>query len=381
MSGAPRVVVVGAGPAGSAAAAALASEGADVLLLEAKGEPGERPHCSGILGERAWEALPVRQSSWITNEIREATFSSPSGIDLVVRAGGRRLALVVDRPAVDRGLARAAVSEGVDLITGARFLGLRGGRAVYSEGGAVSEEEFDYLVGADGAASTVRRASGLGGIPVEVGVNLVGGEGGPSGSYRVRVRSGSRFSWLQPSGGGFKAGALGGPGDPVVRWAAEEAPGRWREIQAGAIPAGMPRRLSVGRVVLVGDAAGQVKPISRGGVYWGVSAAKMAAEAIMSNWRDGKGLDSYERMWRSAFGLELRVGRALRRALDSSSPREIDSLFRGLAGVEGELSLGFDVDEQVLSAVRAVGVRGIFEVAASSPRIAARALLWALAGV
>ncbi|RLG47630.1 MAG: NAD(P)/FAD-dependent oxidoreductase, partial [Thermoproteota archaeon] len=145
-------LVIGAGPAGSTAAGILASRGLRVLLVD-QASPGERTRCAGILGPRAWSALPHRSDDWIVGRVDWAEFVSPGGVRLRVERRG--LALVVDRLAVDRGLAQWAESEGAEFLLG-RASGLAGGRAVIRLSGGVEEVRFRYAVGADGPLSTVR---------------------------------------------------------------------------------------------------------------------------------------------------------------------------------------------------------------------------------
>jgi flavin-dependent dehydrogenase len=85
-------------------------------------------------------------------------------------------------------------------------------------------------------------------------------------------------------------------------------------------------------MLLVGDIAGQVKPTTAGGIYYGIVCAGLAAETLDEALKRGslgeRSLASYERWWRRAIGRELRVGSYFRRLGGRLSDRQIDGLVR-----------------------------------------------------
>jgi flavin-dependent dehydrogenase len=88
------------------------------------------------------------------------------------------------------------------------------------------------------------------------------------------------------------------------------------------------------RVLAVGDAAGQVKPTSGGGIYFGMLSAEMAAEtaaaALRSGRVDARGLAPYEKRWRAQIALDLRIGTLFRRLFTRMLDSDVDDLFRAL---------------------------------------------------
>jgi len=85
------------------------------------------------------------------------------------------------------------------------------------------------------------------------------------------------------------------------------------------------------RLVVVGDAAGQVKPTTGGGIYYGLLCADIAANtlhrALETNALSARGLASYEREWRKKLGWELRIGYWARKFYERLSDRQIDRMF------------------------------------------------------
>lgn len=104
------------------------------------------------------------------------------------------------------------------------------------------------------------------------------------------------------------------------------------KIHYGGIPLKPPPRTYGERMVAVGDAAGQVKPTTGGGIYYGLIGADFAADvlhqALKDNDLSSKRLSSYERAWRRKLGGELRTGYRARGFLEKLSERQIDQLFK-----------------------------------------------------
>ena len=85
------------------------------------------------------------------------------------------------------------------------------------------------------------------------------------------------------------------------------------------------------RLVVIGDAAGQVKPTTGGGIYYGLLSADIAANtlhrALENNDLSAKSLASYERQWRKKLGWELRIGYWARKFYERLSDRQIARMF------------------------------------------------------
>jgi len=77
---------------------------------------------------------------------------------------------------------------------------------------------------------------------------------------------------------------------------------------------------------MIGDAAGQAKPTSGGGVFTGGVAAKCAADAVEKFLLDGEPLERYEEKWRSRIGRELRFGMRVHRALCRATDADLERL-------------------------------------------------------
>jgi flavin-dependent dehydrogenase len=103
------------------------------------------------------------------------------------------------------------------------------------------------------------------------------------------------------------------------------------EIEQKAIPVGTLARSYGDRVLVIGDAAGQVKPTTGGGIYFGHLGARIAAEVLdealsRDNLTAGQ-LSRYQKQWKAKMGRELSLGYGARQAYAKLSDRQIEGVF------------------------------------------------------
>jgi flavin-dependent dehydrogenase len=91
----------------------------------------------------------------------------------------------------------------------------------------------------------------------------------------------------------------------------------------------------------VGDAAGQTKPTTGGGLFYGLLCAQFAAETAILAFKRGDFsagfLSRYEKRWKRRLGLELKVDFLFRRLFERLTDAELDACFR-VVGSNGLLS-------------------------------------------
>jgi len=316
------IAVVGGSVAGFYTASLLARGGARVELLE-----------------RAERLDPLRRTLIVTSHLRDIL--GPAGEPSIVNQIGRfelftdgraatvelkRPDLIIERAALIRSLAAQAQSEGVSIHLGRRFVGLEGthrGVRLLTENtndGRVQEtRETSTVVGADGASSKVAEAAGW---PRQATVPLVQAivrlpSDYPAATVRVWFVPDDTpyFYWLIPESNG--QGALGIIGEDgaqtrrVLERFLEKKHFEPISFQGARIPVytrwvPVKRAAGAGEVYLVGDAAGQVKVTTVGGIVTGVRGAEGVAEAILNGGRSRK---------LSALRRELDLHLLIRRAL------------------------------------------------------------------
>ena len=331
------VVVVGAGPAGSACARACAEGGLSTCLIEEHGTIGYPVQCAGLLSVRALSECRVSKRP-VQNTVTGAKVFSSSGSELSFDSGETK-AYVVDRGMLDLEMATAAADAGADVLVRTAYA-KRSGSSIITRGASGRRKiPFRILVAADGPRSTIARDLGmeragvfLAGIqcdiPREMDTNFV--ELYPDASPEF-------FGWIIPLGEGKARAGLCGLRDVKSRFSSffREADRGCLHLVTGTIPLGVMPRTYGQQTLFIGDAAGFAKPTSGGGVYTGVRSANHAADTARIACETGDFSDSclqrYERAWKEDFGKELSLGFRLFSARRAFGPAETDRLIRFLA--------------------------------------------------
>ena len=285
------VVVVGAGPAGSATAIHLARAGKSVLLADRARFPRDKP-CGGGLTGRAVKELPVDVEPVVEDVVRtfevrlgyRKRFERRSEAPLVLMTQRRRLdAFLVEQAAEAGAVFRDGVTvEGVTVGPDGATLRV-GGTSVHGR----------VLVGADGVNGRIARDTGLGG-GIIYGIALEGNGPLPTRQQGVAtVELGvvpGGYGWVFPKAGHANYGVGG--------WAAEGPRLRAHlhrlcrehgvddkvltDLHGRRLPFRRTSNAARGPVLLVGDAAGLVDPLSGDGIYEALLSARIAAKAILA---------------------------------------------------------------------------------------------------
>lgn len=339
------VLVVGAGPTGCYAARQLARLGYDVLVLEEHTEIGEPVHCTGIISLEACDRFDLDPTS-VEAYLSGARFVSPGGYSFHVSSEHAR-AVVVDRSRFDQILGEQALSAGASFLLGTRAeeVTITDDRVVVS--GSCLGEPLTFhsalLIVATGADDSITERLGLAersGPPI-FGAQLFA-ETGHLNEVEVhlgRSVAPGGFAWAVPANGnGCRVGLVShARPQPLLNdfAAALERRGAIRRngasMRCRAVPGGPRTPSFADRVLVVGDAAGQVKATTSGGIYYGLLGAEAAVGVADRALRAGnvgsERLGDYEKAWLSKIGAEQRTGRVLRRIHGTLSDRDIDMFF------------------------------------------------------
>jgi geranylgeranyl reductase family protein len=347
------VVIVGGGPAGLYSGLRLAQAGWRVELFEEHRETGVPVHCTGVLAREAFDAFGVRNDA-VLNELRTVRFYAPSGAT-VEHSTAEVEAVVIDRIQFDRQLGCDAERAGVT-IHRARVTSLD----IDSSGVAIAAgpmvRRARVAVLACGANYALQRRLGLG-LPrlllQSAQAELPTDRLGPVEVHFGADIAPGGFAWAVP---------VQRPDRPCVRVGVmcqreasrhfsrmlELIGRRWGVRADGCaprqkvLPLSPIRRTYGNRVLVLGDAAGLVKPTTGGGIYYSLLSGQLAAETLTTELRrdtlSAESLAHYESAWRKRLGSELRWQLILRRIARRLSDADIDRLFE-LASSDGIMPL------------------------------------------
>ncbi len=271
--------MVGAGFAGLACARRAAERGLSVLVLERQSEPGERIHTTGILVKEAWEEWAAPAS--LVRRIQRVRVYDP-GHRFVELERDSYFFMATDTAGLLRHLADETRRAGAEIRFGAPFEGVASGPTCR------------FLVGADGARSRVAESFGLDRNRrllkgVEWEYEPRGGDGDCLHCFIDPECAPGYIGWVVPGVGATQVGlALHRDRRADLRRFSEKLDGlfglsgrRVLEKRGGVIPiGGLLHNFYADRVLLVGDAAGMVSPLTAGGIHQAYRFGKLAADAI-----------------------------------------------------------------------------------------------------
>ena len=342
------VLVVGGGPIGAIAARSSASSGADTWVIEKKDRVSNSSSCGGLLSVAAFEGLEVSRNS-ILNEISGVVVYPPHEDRFVVESSVTR-AYVVDRSALNQELMDAAMEEGAQLRTSVRAVQLESERIKLKHLADSTSAWFEpnIVLGSDGPYSDIRRELGL----PDPGKYLHGIQAVSrcelNDQSLVEVHFGSDiatgfFGWVIPLGRdglariGLASVNRDGLLERLERLLDRKSAGEPQSLSSGPIPIGVPNVSASGNVGLVGDAAGQVKPTTGGGIYPGSKSARIAGEmaaAVCDNssaFQNHDFAESYHNRWMEEVGADLKREMFLHRILAEISDPVLDTILRKLS--------------------------------------------------
>ena len=345
------VIVVGAGPAGNNTALGLASEGYSVTVIDSRYEIGDKL-CTGLIGRECANRFPI-DPSFIYREPNSARLVAPGAGTLFFETA-KPQACVVDRVAYVASFAQRAREAGATYLLGQRVEKIisqeHGVTVITGEG----SHQARAVVLATGFGSPLVKNAGLGTVSDYVtGVQAVVST---DGKDDVEVHLGGHvapgfFSWLVPTSPGRALVGLLSRKKAQTRLTGFiqqlRQDGKINEVVDETAKWGIPLRslkhTYQDRMLVVGDAAGQVKPTTGGGIYYSLLASEAASqvlsEALADDDLSSGNLSRYQSRWQELLADEMEVGYSARRLYEFLSDQQIGSLVKraGANGFNSEL--------------------------------------------
>ncbi|MEW6592494.1 MAG: NAD(P)/FAD-dependent oxidoreductase [Candidatus Hadarchaeota archaeon] len=338
------VAIVGGGPAGCFLGRNLAKEGLDVVIIEEHEEIGSNVCCAGIVGASGLQEIGIKPGKWVLGELKRAVFYPPSGEP--AKFGRKKTeAFVVDRSLFDMWLGEEAAKAGAAVLLNTRCTGVKLGKdwqGLLLEGADGGWLKARLVVGADGPASVVARAAGLRSLKgvtrcaqVECKADV---DASTAEVYLSKKFAPGFFGWAVRAGEKTRIGLGTTEGNPVklLQSFMKHHPVMSAKISnvkttgycAAPIPPPFSTKICADGVILVGDAAGQVKPLTGGGIYLGLSCARIASDVVAKtlDHPSGKNLAEYESRVKKKFGMEVQMGLRGRRAFQRMSDDDLKAV-------------------------------------------------------
>ncbi len=322
------VIVVGAGPAGSVAAQYAAREGVSVLMLEKDRDVGYPVRCAEAINRRTLIQFIEPDERWINATITKFAFIAPNGIEAVIDFKSIQ-GYVLERRIFDYELAKQAAADGAEVVTRAYVYDL-----LFDENETVTGVKVEYrgeqleikskiVIAADGVESRVGKWAGLD-TTVDfrdmeacfqvTAANVPVAQDTLYFYFGKKVSPGGYF-WVFPKGENTANVGLGVSGAECKKrsslsYLTENLNRLYPNASiltqiAGGVPCvTTPDKFIADGVMLTGDAARQVNPLSGGGIASGMVggsiAGRIAGEAIKNN--NMQHIYKYKEEWHQARG-------------------------------------------------------------------------------
>ncbi len=352
------IIVVGAGPAGSIAARYAAAQGISVIILEKDRDVGYPVRCGEAASRRGIEEFIEPEDRWIASRIRNFSMISPDGTEVVLPL--EEEGFILERRIFDYALAKSAADEGAEILTRAYVNGLifdgdKVDGVKYEYQGEQKELRADIVIAADGVESRLGRwaglkthidfrdmesavqitASGINGIQDDTCYFYFGEEYAPQGYF-----------WIFPKGSnianiGLGVGGAIGKKKSALRFLNDFMEKNYPKAAiltqiAGGVPCVTTlEKITAPGLMLVGDAARQVNPLSGGGIVSGMIGGKLAGEiagkAIID--KNLNFITEYEKAWNDRLGKRHKIFDRIKNGIYNFSDEKFNSIARSFSKV------------------------------------------------
>jgi geranylgeranyl reductase family protein len=361
------VVVAGGSIAGLLCAREIAEKKNTVLVIEEDYEIGTPEHCGGLVSIKGLEKLGVIPfSKTFDHLIESATINAPNGNSFSINSTKQKVA-EINRRELDKQIAHQAQKNGAVIKVRTSFQELTKDGVRTNEG----EIKCKIFVDARGVSALVQkdRDGILSSAQYEIYADWI--KKGRVEVFFDQEKYPGFFAWIIPSGEGKGKVGVAGKGIKVSEILEEflEKKGNYSTIRKIFAPIwikGPIKKFVEGKTVIVGDAAGQAKPTTSGGIYTsgmgGVLAGRAISKFLKSN--NESDLEEYQNQWKNQFGEEFEKQIMARKVLERIDNNTINKLFDSVTPeITKEISEKEDFDFHTGSIIKLLGLKGSVKTA------------------
>lgn len=361
------VVIAGGSVAGLICAREIASNNHSVLVIEEDYEIGTPEHCGGLVSTAGLEELgivPFRKT--LNHLIESAEIYAPNGNSFSINSKKQRVA-EISRRELDKQIAHQAQKNGAIIKVRTSFQELTDKGVRTSEG----EIECQIFVDARGVSSLIHkdRTGILLSAQYEIYADWI--KKGKVQVFFDQEKYPGFFAWVIPSDQGKGKIGVAGKGINVVEAIEKflQTMGNYstiRKIYAPIWIKGPIDKFIDGKIVIVGDAAGQAKPTTAGGIYSSGMGGLYAGQAISKflESKDKSDLEEYQKRWTEKFGKEFEKQLFARKILERLDNNTINKLFESVTPeITKEISEKEDFDFHTGSIIKLLGIKGSLKTA------------------
>jgi digeranylgeranylglycerophospholipid reductase len=354
------VIVVGGGPAGSMAARFAAEQGASVLMLEKDRDIGYPLRSGQALSKAGIEEFIEPNEAFISATIDKFGMIAPDGTEVVLPL--EQIGYMLERRVFDYELAKQASSRGVEILTRAYVNGLlfeneKVSGVKYEYKGEQHELKCKVLIAADGVESRVGRWAGIKThidfremeSCVQYTVSNIDVDPNTLLFYFGKDVAPEGYFWIFPKRNRSANIGLGVSGEIGKKKSAQTYLNTFMDKHypdapiltqiAGGVPSSITlEKISAPGIILVGDAARQVNPLSGGGIVSGMIGGKIGGtvvgEAIKKN--DLNHILTYDKAWHDRLGKRHEIFERLKNGIYNFSDEKFNSIAHAFSKVPFE---------------------------------------------
>ena len=361
------VVIAGGSIAGLFCAREIANSGHSVLVLEEDHEIGTPEHCGGLVSTSGLEELGIiPRSKTFNHMIESAEVFAPNGNSFTINSKKQKVA-EINRRELDKQIAHQAQKNGADIKVRTSFQELTNDGVRTSDG----EKKCKIVVDARGVSALVNkdRDGILSSAQYEIYADWI--KKGKVEVYFDQEKYPGFFSWIIPSGEGTGKVGVAGRGinaaDALEKFLSKK--GKYSTIRKIFAPIwikGPIEKFVSDRLVIVGDAAGQSKPTTAGGIFSCGMAGIFAGQAIAKFLESGNkyDLEEYQKNWKQMFGKEFEKQLFARKLLERLDNQTINKLFESITPeIVKDISEKDDFDFHTSSIIKLLGMKGSIKTA------------------